>query len=62
MKKLISLMIISLLLNGCAGVGLNKKATLMPDEVWIQQETAPTGTSRDYKTLKIVGGAKWKLQ
>lgn len=58
--KIVSLLIISLLLiSGCAGTGFNKKATLMPDEVWIQDEM---DSNQDLRQIKIVGGMKWKLQ
>ena len=55
-------MLISLAISGCAGTGFNKKATLMPDEIWTQYESSPTGSSRDYKTSKLIGGLKWRFQ
>ena len=61
-NRIVLMLIILLMLNGCAGTGLNKKCTMMPDEIWIQNEVGPTGINRDYKEIKVVGGAKWKLQ
>ena len=60
MRKL--LIISFLFISGCAGSGLEKKVTMMPDEVWIQYENSPTGAARDYKTSKVIGGLKWKFQ
>lgn len=59
MQKLI--LISLLLISGCAGSGFNKKATLMPDEVWIQNEIDPSDNGK-VQEIKVVGGAKWKLQ
>lgn len=61
MKRMLLLSLI-LLNSGCAGLGLQKKATVMPDEVWAQYENVPTGAERDYKTGKVIGGVKWKFQ
>ena len=36
MKKLIILILISLISNGCAGIGANKKTTLMPDQIKLE--------------------------
>lgn len=62
MRKLSLLILLSLVISGCAGLGLNKKATLMPDEIWTQYETVPTGADREWEAAKVVGGLKWKLQ
>jgi hypothetical protein len=56
------LIILLVFLNGCAGIGLSKKATLIPDVVGLYYETSPTGTERDYKTLKIGAKTEWKFQ
>jgi hypothetical protein len=59
--KIVNLLVISLLFSGCAGLGLNKKATMMPDEIWIQNEIDPSDNGK-VQEIKVVGGAKWKLQ
>ena len=58
----IILLVILLTLMGCSGLGLNKKTTLMPDEVWVAGDLNPTGVERDWKANEITGGLKWKLQ
>ena len=45
-------------LSGCAGLGLDKRATVMPDEIWVTGETL----TNEEDSGKIVGGLKWKLQ
>lgn len=59
--RVVSLILISLLLNACAGTGFNKKATLMPDEVWLQNEVDPSNNGK-VEEIKVVGGIKWRLQ
>ena len=62
MIKIISIAILSLTLIGCAGTGFNKKATLMPDEVWVSGDLNPIGEERDWKVNEVTGGLKWKLK
>jgi hypothetical protein len=50
-----------LALSGCAGLGFNKQATLMPDTVGMYYETGPYGTKRSYDTIKIGTRADWKF-
>ena len=59
MNKLILVTILfSLLTMGCAGTGLNKKATLVPDELWLTGDTNPNNEDSG----KIGFGIKWKLK
>ena len=63
MQKLkLLIILLSLISSGCAGIGLKKKATLVPDVVGFYYEISPTGVQRDYKTLKIVAKTEWKFQ
>ena len=48
-----------LVLSGCAGLGFNKKATLMPDEVSVSVDSNPQD---NWKIEEVTGGFKWKLQ
>ncbi len=57
MKIIIALMIL-MILSGCAGIGLNKKCTMVPDEIWITGDT----NFEEEDSSKIVGGLKWKLE
>lgn len=61
MRNLILLVALLLLVSGCAGTGFEKKCTAMPDEIWIQNEVGPNA-KETWKEIKIVGGAKWKMQ
>ena len=65
MLRLIPLLVASAILlgvvSGCAGTGFNKKCTVMPDEIWIQNEIGPNA-KETWKEIKVVGGAKWKMQ
>tara|TARA_Y100000310_G_scaffold155934_1_gene155377 strand:+ start:2140 stop:2313 length:174 start_codon:yes stop_codon:yes gene_type:complete len=47
-----------LLLNGCAGMGFHKRATLMPDEFSISFDSNPQD---DGNIDEITGGFKWQL-
>jgi len=60
MKKL-SLLILSLILSSCAGLGFDKKATLMPDTIGMYYETGPMGSQREYDTIKIGLRSDWKF-
>lgn len=59
----VSLILVSLVIlcSGCAGVGVNKKATLVPDTIGIYYETSPD-VNDVYNTLKVGVRADWKLQ
>jgi hypothetical protein len=61
MLKLVMAVLLVVLLSGCAGSGFNKKCTVMPDEFWIQNEVGPNA-KETWKEIKVVGGAKWKMQ
>ena len=60
MKWLTIIMI--LFMAGCSVLGMNKKCTVMPDEVWVQGETAQTGTQHDWESSRVWVGTKWKFQ
>lgn len=55
--KILVIIIMCCLLSGCAGLGLNKKATLMPDEFWVGGETNPN----EEDSGKWTFGFKWKF-
>jgi hypothetical protein len=57
----VSVLLISLLFSGCAGLGLNKQATLMPDTVGLYYETGPNNTQNEWQTIKIGTRADWKF-
>ena len=59
MKKLMSLLVVSLLLNGCAGTGFNKKATLMPDSIGLETDLDPNNNLRS-KLMEV--RAIWNLK
>ena len=61
MTRLLLVIVALLLVSGCAGTGFEKKCTVMPDEFWIQNEVGPNA-KETWKEIKIVGGAKWRLQ
>jgi len=44
---------------GCAGMGLNKKATLMPDEISVSVDMNPV---REFECDEVTVGGKWKLK
>jgi hypothetical protein len=57
MSKLWVLLII--LLSGCAGLGLEKRATLTPDELMVFVDSNP---SSDWDITEVTGGLKWRLK
>lgn len=57
--KLLSLIVLLLMVSGCAGTGFNKKATLMPDQVKLEVDMNPQD---NYKSREITGGAVWNLK
>ena len=59
MKKLILVGILSLVLSGCAGLGFDKKATLMPDTVGLEMDANPRN---GYRSNEITGRASWNLK
>ena len=50
---------ILLILSGCAGLGLNKQATLMPDEISVSIDSDP---DEHWQISEVTGGLKWKLK
>ena len=60
MKKLSYIVIILslLIITGCAGLGANKKTTLVPDEIWVSTDLNPQETGR---LTEVTVGVKWKL-
>ena len=61
MLRLIMFLLLVVMVSGCAGTGFNKKCTVMPDEIWVQNEIGPNA-KETWKEIKVVGGAKWRLQ
>jgi len=59
--KLLVALLLMITLIGCSGTGLNKKATMMPDEVWLSMDADPHEDGSDSIT-EITGGLKWKLK
>jgi len=55
------MMLLSLVLSGCAGLGFDKQATLMPDSVGLYYETGPDGRDSTYDTIKIGARSDWKF-
>ncbi len=56
--KIMMISAISVLLSSCAGLGLNKGATVVPDELSIGWDHDPYD---DWKITEVTGGVKWKL-
>jgi hypothetical protein len=57
MKRM--LLVAILLLNGCAGLGLNKKATLMPDQVGLEVDSNPQD---GWNSKEVTARATWNLK
>lgn len=55
--RILMVVIMLMLLNGCAGLGLEKQWTVIPDEVWV---STSHDAEKNGKLDKIVGGIKWK--
>lgn len=58
MRK-ISLILLLLLISGCAGLGLNKKATLMPDTIGLETDLDP---NNDMRSKLVEMRATWTLK
>jgi len=59
--KLLLMALLMVTFIGCSGTGLNKQATMMPDEVWLSMDADPHEGGSDSIT-EITGGLKWKLK
>lgn len=57
-KSIILAILVCLILTGCAGSGFNKKATLMPDELWFTGDT----NLEEEDNSEIGFGIKWKFK
>jgi len=57
--RIIIMAIVLIMVNGCAGLGLNKKCTVIPDEIWISGDLDP---NNNYNAVEYTGGIKWKLK
>ena len=57
--KNISLILMALLLSGCAGTGLNKKMTMVPDQFKMEWDTNP---QNDWAVHEVTGGLTWNLK
>jgi len=55
---LLGILIPMIFMNGCAGLGFYKKATLMPDEVWVAVDGDP---KENGELTEITTGFKWKF-
>lgn len=58
MIKVLCMCLCLCLLCGCAGLGLEKRMTLMPDELSLSIDTDPQD---NWKATEITGSIKWKL-
>jgi len=58
MKKIISGLII-IIFTGWVGLGLDKRTTLVPDEVWLYSDFNPDS---HYNISEATCGFKWKLK
>lgn len=63
LKKTLLSLIPILLFSGCAGLGFDKRATLMPDTVGIYYETGPVETKSysDFECIKVGVRSDWKF-
>ena len=59
MIKIIILCLGLCTLTSCAGLGFDKRLTLMPDEIWISGDFNP---QENFNSDEITGGLKWKLK
>ena len=57
MKRIMLLVV--LLLSGCAGLGLDKKTTLMPDSVGLETDLDP---NNDMRSKVVEMRATWNLK
>ena len=57
MKRIMLLVV--LLLSGCAGIGLDKKTTLMPDSVGLETDLDP---NNDMRSKVVEMRATWNLK
>ncbi len=58
MRKLflVGILVFVLSFSGCTGLGLSKKTTVMPDEIWFTGDTDFNG-----EVSEIGFGIKWKF-
>jgi hypothetical protein len=56
-KVILALFLLSLM--GCAGTGLEKKMTAVPDQVKLEWDTNP---QNDWAVHEITGGVSWNLK
>ncbi len=59
MDKILILLLIATLSIGCAGLGLEKKATLIPDEIWASVDINPQDS---VNISEVTIGIKYKLK
>lgn len=59
MRKLSLIILLSLLVSGCAGTGFNKKATLMPDSIGLETDLDP---NNDMRSKLVEMRATWSLK
>ena len=56
MKRIIMLLV---LLSGCAGTGLEKKTTMIPDQFKLEWDANP---QKDWDVHEVTGGFTWNLK
>jgi len=57
--KILCLCLFLCCILGCAGIGAEKKMTLVPDELSISVDTDPQD---NWRATEVTGGLKWKLK
>ena len=57
--RLLSILIVSLVVSGCAGTGFHKQTEVMPDEFSISFDSNPQD---GWNVDEVTGGFKWKLK
>ena len=53
------LILLIILLSGCAGTGLDKKTTLMPDQIGIEAKFNP---QNDWAQHEMIGKMSWNFK
>ena len=56
---IILIILISLISSGCAGIGLNKRITLMPDSIGLETDLDPNNS---FKSKLMEVRATWQLK
>ena len=59
LKQYFMLIVVCLILNGCAGTGFHKKAEFIPDEFSMSIDSNPQNR---WNIDEVTGGFKWKVK